>query len=1670
MKQKIKKSAIYITAIFVLFFLFVEKKAIAQTNADLTALSISSGTILPTFATNTISYTATVASANSSITVTPTKADVNAGIEVRINGASYAAVNSGGASGSLSLNFGNNSLDVKVTAQDGITIKTYTLQVTRINTLDSVGLSQTTFPQGSYSLRLLSSTYAGPLVRINIAGNFYDVYPDSTSKSFSLTSNISAVISTYNAAVSAVTADDLSSIISGSTAASVAIWYNQSANSGRNAIQSSTGNQPVIITAGNIELMNGIPTLSFSVNKFLVITSTAFNDNLSGTVVYKASSANTSGGPSSSWYNINGIFGSEQPGGVNDFALRIYNNKFTAGNGGGTGDVSFAGNLICNNSITRVHSWTRNTSTGAVNLFVSKSVSEGSSNLNTGSRSSVPSIAIGANQTFVGGQVFFTGNISEMLLFTHIYTNPEIQTIETNQHHYYASLSANASLSSVVVNKGTLLPAFSTSSTSYFDTVMASNILITPTLEDTNASIEISIDGGLTYDPIVSGTNSDTIFLSLGTTTIRLRVTAEDGINERTYILSILRILSNDADLISLVPNCLNLSGSFTPSTTSYTCSVPNAFKAFKITPTLSNEMGVVQVRINGGAYSLVNNQTESLVLLLNVGSNTVQIRVTAEDGIAIKTYSITVTRNAAISEYLSATNSQVNFTSILTVGEAIGGYKMVGIPDGLGAFDNNNGTFTLLMNHELTNSQGITRAHGSAGAFVSKWIINKSDLTIESASDLIQNIQLWNKNTQSYDLYNATSPMLSGFSRFCSVDLPVTSALYNSSSTYGTRDKILLNGEENGAEGRAFAHVITGNNADTTVELPHLGKMSWENVVTCPSRGQKTIVAGLDDVTGGQVYFYIGSKLDTGTAIQKAGLSNGKLFGVKITGISAEVNGSIPAENTQFTLVDLGIVRDSSGAALESKSNALGVTTFLRPEDGAWDPKSPTDFYFVTTNAFNSPSRLWKLKFANIRTPETGGTISAVLDGTEGIQMMDNITIDSLGHIIIQEDVGNNAHNGKIWWYTISTDKLFQIAQHDTTRFISGGVNFLTQDEESSGVIDMGSILGKGKFLLVNQAHYSTTSELVEGGQLLAMSISNVAINPLAIVQDSIEIGTISPSTSVSLSCSSVANADYYKWTVPAGVMIVSGQGTTNVNLNFTDPIKFASSSVKPKFIYCQASNSLSNDLSSKDSVRISKTIPTFLISSILSNPNNNLGKSTWTSSTTAGSTGKAVNVVSTSGLKAGSLIRIVSGSGAIGESNTVASITSSTQFQLKNNMTVNVSSGAVLNAYVVPQNTFNTYTSAPGATNLAILVTVSSTTGLVEGMLLRIVSGTGSLREGTVVSKIIDGQNFVISQPPIFNLSNSAVLSANPILTNTCPIKVGAGISSEIDYSVVATPIRNIGYQYTLPKGARISRIGDSVIVGYDTARTTALKVVYTPASNIGVVFDSSFTSGSLWIRPYNNAGLGVARNVILKTEKPTLYKVTSTGAAIKNTTVRYRATLTNGSEAASYKWTISNLNIVPLSGSVSFNEIVTIADTLSFAFTNLFKSGSIRVSATNSCGIGSTKSFILNATTTLNKKGEEYELEEVFDQEEQVLNSLIVYPNPSQGNFTLSAVTYEKEATASVTITNNIGQVVSEFSLENNNGVIQSIINHGLSQGLYFVKVSIGSNTQIVKISVQ
>jgi hypothetical protein len=331
----------------------------------------------------------------------------------------------------------------------------------------------------------------------------------------------------------------------------------------------------------------------------------------------------------------------------------------------------------------------------------------------------------------------------------------------------------------------------------------------------------------------------------------------------------------------------------------------------------------------------------------------------------------------------------------------------------------------------------------------VSKWTINKTTLAVTKGEDLSRSAVTWNSSTTSYN-----APGTTAWSRFCSADLPAQTALYNASTGLGTQNKIFMNGEENATTGRAFGHVVTGAAAGTSYELPALGRYAWENSVANPTAQDKTIVAGTDDnATDGQVYVYVGNKTNAGTDVDRAGLTNGNLFGFKLdNGVTQESrtfglgsSGGLTTSAT-FTLASLGDVRNKTGTTINSDSNTAGVMRFARPEDAAWNPGSPNQLFFVSTDnttANGGRSRLWRATFNDISAPNTG-SLDMLLTGTEGQEMFDNITVftgrgDGHTRVLLQEDVGGNARSGKIWLYDVTTSSFLEVAKHDPTRFGDG-------------------------------------------------------------------------------------------------------------------------------------------------------------------------------------------------------------------------------------------------------------------------------------------------------------------------------------------------------------------------------------------------------------------------------------------------------------------------------------------------------------------------------------------------------------------------------------------------------------------------------------------------------
>ncbi|HEX4775040.1 MAG TPA: cadherin-like beta sandwich domain-containing protein, partial [Candidatus Saccharimonadales bacterium] len=118
----------------------VNIKVAASTNATLASLATSQGTLSPVFAPATVNYTASVANAVGSTTVTPATSDI--GATVKVNGVTVA---SGSASGNILLAYGSNLITTVVTAEDGVTKQTYTINLTRtpltIATLSGLTLS-----------------------------------------------------------------------------------------------------------------------------------------------------------------------------------------------------------------------------------------------------------------------------------------------------------------------------------------------------------------------------------------------------------------------------------------------------------------------------------------------------------------------------------------------------------------------------------------------------------------------------------------------------------------------------------------------------------------------------------------------------------------------------------------------------------------------------------------------------------------------------------------------------------------------------------------------------------------------------------------------------------------------------------------------------------------------------------------------------------------------------------------------------------------------------------------------------------------------------------------------------------------------------------------------------------------------------------------------------------------------------------------------------------------------------------------------------------------------------------------------------------------------------------------------------------------------------------------
>jgi len=496
---------------------------------------------------------------------------------------------------------------------------------------------------------------------------------------------------------------------------------------------------------------------------------------------------------------------------------------------------------------------------------------------------------------------------------------------------------------------------------------------------------------------------------------------------------------------------------------------------------------------------------------------------------------------------YMETVATGASLKVLATTGDKIGNYYLPGVPDGLGVVPTKTG-IKILMNHELSPTgavENLKRAGGDAsgGATISALNFNTTTQSVVSASEFLRSATFWDyaKNKQSkiavapdyapeVDKYGVKLHT-TALNRFCSSSYSPAgtfSAKVNG-KTVGYTGGIYLTGEEGGDESRGFAVNTSGD----LVQLPRLGLAPWETFNNVPTGNTTTALIGGEDgaAIDSQFWMYVGKKTNTGTWYQKAGLTNGKNYVLKVAEAATDtdfrkVHGKGKVVNASFAEVDWNV----NGAIQNFQAKAVG-TSFTRIEDGVFDPKNRNIFYFNTTESNKDAKAttlnpedstvksrdggaLWKMTFIDVKNPLKGATIEMLLDGSEApyLNKPDAIEADSAGNLLIQEDPGGNDQLARIIAYNIATKKMAVIARFKPEYFSPTGAKKITIDEESSGIVEVTKYLRKSGdtkhyYLLDAQIHATAIlsrpditdaavqkelEKLVEGGQLYLLTIDD--------------------------------------------------------------------------------------------------------------------------------------------------------------------------------------------------------------------------------------------------------------------------------------------------------------------------------------------------------------------------------------------------------------------------------------------------------------------------------------------------------------------------------------------------------------------------------------------------
>ncbi|MEG1686290.1 MAG: cadherin-like beta sandwich domain-containing protein [Angelakisella sp.] len=204
--------------------------------------------------------------------------------------------------------------------------------------------------------------------------------------------------------------------------------------------------------------------------------------------------------------------------------------------------------------------------------------------------------------------------------------------------------SSDARLKSLVADGGeALTPKFSIDRDRYTVNMPAGSTALTFTAVPMVANSTMLING----EAAESGKPSKPIELLSGKTTVTIEVTAENGRDTEQYTVEVTDLSKipkgNNADLSSITISYGRMDPGFRPGVTEYDVAVLPEVSAIEIIPTASDPEATFEVFADSKKLGDYYNKYTSAI---RDGDNVFTIKVTAEDGKTMKSYTLTVYRN----------------------------------------------------------------------------------------------------------------------------------------------------------------------------------------------------------------------------------------------------------------------------------------------------------------------------------------------------------------------------------------------------------------------------------------------------------------------------------------------------------------------------------------------------------------------------------------------------------------------------------------------------------------------------------------------------------------------------------------------------------------------------------------------------------------------------------------------------------------------------------------------------------------------------------------------------------------------------------------------------------------------------------------------------------------